>query len=567
MTGFNPHLTATLAAMTLLPFLGACGGDTGDGTGSDAGAIPAATADTPTSVAEGLARYTVVPLTTDTTALLPAERSMLPLLVQAAELMDGIYWEQAYGNRDSLLGSVTDPATRRFVEINYGPWDRLNEDEPFLPGIGPKPAGANLYPHDMTREEFEAAVSDASPARADSLRSLYTLVRRGDDGTLIAVPYHVAFGDRLARAAELLREAAKLAPQESLRQYLTLRADALLSDDFHASDLAWMDMKDNTIDVVIGPIETYEDGLFGYKAANEAYVLVKDQEWSGRLAHYIELLPGLQRALPVAEQYRRETPGTGSDLNAYDAVYYAGQANAGAKTIAINLPNDEEVQLTRGTRRLQLKNAMRAKFDRILVPIADELIAPAQQSRITFDAFFENTMFHEVAHGLGIKNTIDGRGTVRSALKELAGGLEEEKADVLGLFMVTQLAAQGDLPADRLADNYVTFLAGLFRSVRFGASDAHGIANMATFNFFQDAGAFTRDSTTGKYHVELDHMQRAVNDLSAKILQMQGDGDYEGVAGFMATMGVIRPQLHDDLARLSSGGIPVDVIFDQVAAR
>ncbi|MHB1224925.1 MAG: dipeptidyl-peptidase 3 family protein, partial [Gemmatimonadaceae bacterium] len=447
--------------------------------------------------------------------------------------------------------------------INYGPWDRLDEDRPFIAGVGPKPAGANLYPHDVTKAEFDAAVAAGPAARADSLKSLYTLVRRDPAGALVAVPYHVAYERQLGRAASLLREAAALAGSPGLRRYLTLRADALLSDDFRASDLAWMEMDDNTLDIVIGPIETYEDQLYGYKAANEGYVLIKDREWSQRLARYIALLPGLQRGLPVSAGFRSETPGTGSQLNAYDAVFYAGQANAGAKTIAINLPNDEQVQLSKGTRRLQLKNAMRAKFDRILVPIADELIVPEQQRNITFDAFFENTMFHEVAHGLGIKNTVNDRGTVRTALKELASGLEEEKADVLGLYMVTQLTSQGELPAAELLDNYVTFLAGLFRSVRFGASDAHGIANMATFNFFQDEGAFTRDSTSGKYSVNMERMQQAVNDLSARILQLQGNGDYAGVGEFMRTMGVVRPELRGDLDSLAGEGIPVDVIFDQ----
>ncbi len=517
------------------------------------------------TVAAGLARYTTVPLVADTTALTPAERRMLPLLIAAANEMNEIYWDQAYGNGDSLLTSLGDADTRRFAAINYGPWDRLDEDRPFIAGVGAKPDGANLYPHDITKAEFDAAVTAGPAAHADSLKSLYTLVRRDSAGQLTAVPYHVAYAQPLQRAASLLREAAALAESAALQRYLNLRADALLSDDFHASDLAWMEMKDNTLDVVIGPIETYEDQLYGYKAANEGYVLVKDREWSQRLAHYIDLLPGLQRGLPVDEQYRRETPGSGSQLNAYDAVYYAGQSNAGAKTIAINLPNDEEVQLTKGTRRLQLKNAMRAKFDRILVPIAGELIVPEQQGNITFDAFFENTMFHEVAHGLGIKNTISGGGTVREALKELASGLEEEKADVLGLYMVTQLTKEGELPAAELMDNYVTFLAGLFRSVRFGASDAHGIANMATFNFFQDEGAFSRDSTTGRYSVNLERMQQAVNDLSARILQLQGDGNYAGVAEFMRTMGVIRPELRDELAALSNKGIPVDVIFEQAS--
>lgn len=530
-------------------------------------AAPDATMTSPTSsvetVAAGLARYTTVPLVADTTALTPAERQMLPLLISAANEMNEIYWNQAYGNGDSLLAALSDADARRFAGINYGPWDRLDEDRPFIAGVGAKPAGANLYPHDITKAEFDDAVAVGSAAHADSLKSLYTLVRRDSMGLLIAVPYHEAYAQPLGRAASLLRQAAALSESAALGRYLNLRADALLSDDFHASDLAWMEMQDNTLDIVIGPIETYEDQLYGYKAANEGYVLIKDREWSKRLAHYIDLLPGLQRGLPVDEKYRRETPGSGSQLNAYDAVYYAGQANAGAKTIAINLPNDEEVQLTKGTRRLQLKNSMQAKFDRILVPIAGELIVPTQQGNVTFNAFFENTMFHEVAHGLGIKNTISGSGTVREALKELASGLEEEKADVLGLYMVTQLTKEGELPAAELMDNYVTFLAGLFRSVHFGASDAHGIANMATFNFFQDEGAFSRDSTSGRYSVNMEQMQQAVNDLSAHILELQGNGDYAGVAEFMRTMGVVRPELREDLAALANKGIPVDVIFDQ----
>jgi hypothetical protein len=514
---------------------------------------------------ERIAQYTTVRLTSDQLPRLTArERQMIPLLIDAAREMDPIFWQQTYGSRDSLLATITDPATRRYVEINYGPWDRLASDEPFVPGTPPKSPGANFYPHDITKAEVDQAIAEGG-AHADSLKSLYTLVRRDPAGRLTAIPYSVAFRPGLERAAAKLREAAALADDAGLKRYLQLRADALLSDEFRASDLAWMEMKTNTLDIVIGPIETYEDGLLGAKAANEAYVLIKDQEWSKRLAHYVQLLPSLQESLPVPAEYRRETPGTGSDLNAYDAVYYAGQANSGAKTIAINLPNDEEVQLEKGTRRLQLKNAMRAKFDKILEPIADELIVPEQQQHITFDAFFENTMFHEVAHGLGIKNLVKGGGTVREALKERAGGLEEEKADVLGLFMVTKLTERGELPGEELTDNYVTFLAGLFRSVRFGASDAHGVANMATFNFFQGMGAFTRDEATGKYRVDLAKMQLAVNALSEKILRLQGDGDYAGVAQFMTTQGVIGDTLEHDLARLGKLGIPVDIVFEQGA--
>ena len=514
-------------------------------------------------VSAALAKYTPVRLTADLSALSDSERKMIPILIEASRLMDDVYWREACCPRDSLLGSIQDAEVRRYAEINYGPWDRLEEDAPFIAEVGKKPAGAQFYPRDMTKEEFEAAAAKA-PDKGEALRSLYTVVRRDSAGGLTTVPYHVAFAEQHKAAAAKLREAAALATEPGLKRYLTLRAAALENDEYQPSDLAWMDMKNNTLDVVIGPIETYEDQLFGYKAAHEAYVLIKDQEWSKRLARYVSFLPSLQQGLPVRAALKRESPGTQSDLNAYDAVFYAGQSNAGAKTIAINLPNDEEVQLRKGTRRLQLKNAMRAKFDKILKPIADELIAADQRKNITFDAFFENTMFHEVAHGLGIKNTLDGKGTVRAALKERASGLEEQKADVLGLYMVTQLNRRGEMAQEALLDNYVTFLAGLFRSVRFGASDAHGIANMATFNFLAERGAFTRESN-GAYRVDLEKMITATDSLAATILELQGNGDYAGTTKFMTEKGVIPAQLQSDLDRLKSKRIPVDIVFEQGA--
>ena len=266
--------------------------------------------------------------------------------------------------------------------------------------------------------------------------------------------YHEAFAEQVDAAAKLLNQASEIAEDESLKNYLALRAEALRTDDYMASDMAWMDMRTNGIDCIIGPIENYEDKLFGYKAAHEAYVLVKDKEWSKRLAHYTTLLPELQEGLPCDDKYKQEKPGRDSQLAAFDVVYYAGDCNAGSKTIAVNLPNDEKVQLEKGTRRSQLKNAMRAKYDKILIPIADELIADNQRKHITFEAFFGNTMFHEVAHGLGIKNTIDGQGTVREALKETYSALEEGKADILGLYMVTQLFESGELNEGEVMDNY-----------------------------------------------------------------------------------------------------------------
>ncbi len=511
--------------------------------------------------AERLARYTTVRLGADTSVLTRWERRMLPLLVDAAREMHGIYWMQAYGSRDSLLRNIPQADARRLAEINVGPWDRLDDNVPFIAGVGAKPSGANFYPRDMTKAEFERAVGKGGAA-ADSLKSLYTMVRRDASGALSAVPYSRFFSDANERAASRLRQAASLAEDAGLRRYLTLLATALTTDRFQRSDLAWMDMKQNRLELVLGPIETYEDELFGYKAANEAFVLVKDLAWSARLAKYARLLPALQRGIPVPAAYKRERPGTDADLNAYDVVYVAGQANVGAKTIAINLPNDESVQLRKGTRRLQLKNAMRAKFDRILVPIAQELIVDEQLPMVTFDAFFGNVMFHEVAHGLGIKNTINGAGTVRAALKEKAGALEEGKADILGLYMVRQLQARGEMGDAPIQNNYVTFLASLFRSVRFGAGDAHGRANVVAFNYLQQAGAFTREPS-GKYRVDFARLRSATDALSRDILTLQGDGDYAGVTRLYTERGTIGATLQGDVDRLRAKGIPVDIVYDQ----
>lgn len=504
--------------------------------------------------------YAVVSLEFDTSVLTDDERKMVKLLIEAAGEMDAVFWKQAYGDREALLGSIEDDDLRRYAEINYGPWDRLAGDKPFVPGVGPKPLGARFYPPKMTAKRFAKYLED-HPDQAEQLKSLYTVVRRNKEG-LQAVPYHKAFEKHTKKAARLLDQAAELAPQESLKGYLAARAEALRTDEYQASDLLWMDMKDNRLDVVIGPIETYEDKLFGYKAAHECYVLVKDMQWSKRLEKYASILPELQKKLPVEEKYRSEVPGSDSDLNAYDVVFYAGDCNAGSKTIAINLPNDEQVQLKKGTRRLQLKNAMRAKFDRIMLPIADTLLIPEQRRHVTFDAFFANTMFHEVAHGLGIKYTITDKGSVREALLDTAGSLEEGKADILGLFMVSQLIDSGELKDAELMDYYVTFMAGIFRSVRFGASSAHGKANMIRFNFFQEQGAFTRQED-GRYRVNPEGMERAVKALTQRLLTLQGDGDYDAAKKFVGEMAVIKPELQADLDRLSQLGIPVDVVFQQ----
>jgi hypothetical protein len=504
--------------------------------------------------------YAEFSLNAELSTLSDGQRQMLVLMIEASQIMDDLFWRQAYGDDfQPWLAGIGVDETRRFAELNYGPWDRLDDEAPFMEGVGEKPLGARFYPADMTKEEFEAA---DLPGKAD----LYSFVRRNEQGDLTLVPYHVEFAEELAHAADLLRQAAELAEHEGFANYLRLRADALVTDDFQESDFAWMDVKSNPIELVIGPIETYEDRLFGYRTAYESYVLVKDQEWSERLAKFAQFLPELQRGLPVDDAYKAETPGTDSDLNAYDVIYYAGHSNAGSKTIAINLPNDEQVQLQKGTRRLQLKNAMQAKFEKIMVPISGILIEESQRANVTFDAFFANTMFHEVAHGLGIKNTVTDKGTVRQALLEVASSMEEGKADILGLYMITRLHEAGELGDIDLRDNYVTFMAGVFRSIRFGASSAHGKANMVRFNFFAEKGAFVRDTERGTYSVDFDRMQDAMASLSELLLTLQGDGDYDGALKLTNEKGIIGDQLQADLDRLTKANIPVDIVFSQGVA-
>jgi len=497
-------------------------------------------------------------LTTDLTVLTEKERQMLPLLLEAAKVMEEIFWHEAFGIKGELFAKNWDEHTEKFLKINYGPWERLNNNEPFLAEYGTKPAGANFYPADMTKEEFEAWDDETKT-------SLYTLIRRKEDGGLESIPYHVAFKEQIEKAAGLLNQAAELAEDAGLKNYLQKRANALLTDEYYESDVAWMEMKNNTIDFIIGPIENYEDQLFGYKAAHESFILIKDHEWSKKLVRFAALLPGLQKALPCEQKYKDETPGIDSDMNVYDALYYAGDCNAGSKTIAINLPNNEKVREEKGSRKLQLKNSMQAKFEKIMVPIADILIAEDQRKHVKFDAFFENVMFHEVSHGLGLGNTVDKSSTVREALKDFYTSMEEAKADILGLWCVYQLNEMGELGNKEMMDNFVTFMAGIFRSVRFGAASAHGKANMMRFYYFQETGAFERDAATGTYRVNFEKMKEAMLSSSEQILKIQGDGDYATAKKLIEEQGFIREELQKDLDRIGEAGIPRDIVFEQGA--
>ena len=501
-------------------------------------------------------QYAEFPLTTDLSKLTEKEKQMLPLLIEAADQMEAIYWQTAYGDKEQRSEGITDSALLKHLSINYGPWDRLDANRPFLETAGPKPLGANFYPQDMTKSEFEAL---QDPRKTD----WYSIVRRDEKGALKVIPYHEAYPEQIRKAASLLKQAAQLAEDEGLRNYLTLRSEALLTDDYLKSDLAWMDMKDNTLDIVIGPIETYEDALFGYKASHSGQILVKDKDWSKKLSLYAQYLPKLQENLPVPAAYKKEKANANPDMNAYDVIYYAGDCNAGSKNIAINLPNDPRVHAAKGSRKLQLKNSMQAKFDKMVVPIARLVIDPEQQKHIRFDAFFENTMFHEVAHGLGVKYTLQGNQDVRGALKDNYTSIEEGKADILGLFCITKLAEWGVIQNKDLMDNYVTFIAGIFRSCRFGAASAHGKANMMQFAHFIESGAITRDTDKGYYTIDFEKMKKDIEIIAGEYITLEGDGDYDKASQLIAAKGIVSPILQKDLDRIAQAGIPKDIYFQQ----
>ena len=508
------------------------------------------------NIKQKVEQYAPFTLKYDMGQLEPREVELIGIFIDIADIMDEIFWEQAFGRDNrAKLKEIKDPEMRRFAEIQYGAWDRLDSEKPFLPGYGPKPAGANFYPKDMTKEEFEKLDNKMKTSQ-------YTILRRNPKGELEVIPYHKAYEKQLSRVDKLLEKAIELADDEGLRKYLESRREALHTDDYFESDMVWMDMKKSRLDFVFGPIENYEDALYGYKTAYEAFVLIKDEKWSEDLARFTEMLPDLQKQLPCDPKYKKEVPGTESDLNVYDVIYYAGDCNAGSKTIAINLPNDERVHLKKGTRRLQLKNAMEAKFEKIMLPIANLMICKEQQKNVKFDAFFNNVCNHEVAHGLGIKNTITGKGNVRQALQNQYSAWEEAKADICGLFIVQTLIEKGEIRNITVEDAYVTYLAGLLRSVRFGATEAHGIANMMCFNYMQDKGAFSRNKE-GKYVVDVKKMRTALEGWAALVLKTEGDGDYEAAKSYAAKNGIVRPELAKDLKAIEKANIPVDIYYEQ----
>jgi len=517
----------------------------------------------PEHVRAQLAKLAPVEIGVDLSRLSPAKRELVRKLVDASRYMDEIFLRQVYSRsleiREELRRS-TDPLDSLYLEyftIMFGPFDRLDEDRPFI-GTQPKPPGANFYPEDMTREEFEHWLKD-HPEDREAFESNFTVIRRRGE-KLVAVPYSEAYRDLLESAARLLREAAELADNPSLRRYLQTRADAFLSNDYFESDMAWMDLNDPDIEVVIGPYEVYEDKLFGYKAAFEAFVTLLDPEESAKLARVNRYLGEMERNLPIPDRYKNLRRGKSSPIKVVNEVFSAGDTKAGIQTTAFNLPNDERVREAKGSKKVLLKNVAEAKFEKCWKPIVARVLAEDQLPLTSFRAYFNHSLMHEVSHGLGpgMVRLPDGTTTtVNRELKEAYPTIEEAKADVLGIYNTMFLVEKGLLEPAFLDTTFVTYLGGMFRSIRFGVHEAHGMANLIEFNYLTEKGAFQYDEKTGRFRADLDRMPGAIRDLAHDLLMLQAKLDYDGAVRFIQRYGQTPESLREALKRLAD--VPVDI--------
>jgi hypothetical protein len=532
----------------------ACAGPGAEPPPASPPAPPASEAKDSGAAERRLGQFTRINLASNLALLTFKQRRMLAHLVEAAEKVDAIFWRQAYGDREALMLALTDPFHRELARLNYGPWDRFDGDRPFIAGVGPKPEGANFYPTDMGREEFSAAELE-DKGRPD------TLLRRTPRGSLMTVPYVDAYRKELGQAARLLGQAAQLSEDPVFKRFLTLRARALITGDFYPSDSFWMEMPDTAVDLIMGPIHRREDRLFGYKAAYTAWVLVRDRAWAHQFADILDLLPDLQRRLPVAPMYRADEPSVAVDVAAYEVVFHAGLANAGPKAAAINVPVRDTMRGWR-SRKLYLRNVMAPQFDMLIRPVAEALIARDQRHHVTFDAFFTNTVLKDVSRGLGPRKTVNSGIPVELALERHHVAIEESKAEILAPLVLRWLRETGRLTAADRRDYYVTYVADTLRKVRAGGRADGAVADVIRFNYLRAFDGVTRDPETGTYRVHPDRVHEAARALAAQILVLQGNGDIAGFEALVADMGEISEKLQGDLERLTKLNVPVGLSFE-----
>ncbi len=554
----SPSIATVLPALALAITFTACGKATQDQGMEQSASSGVAELDSM------IRRFTPTQITADVAALSAGDRQALDSIISAASLLNPLFRRQVWRGNDSVLARLRDDTTAlgharlHYFTINAGPWSRLDENRAFIPGVPAKPAGAGFYPEDMTTEEFEAWTKGLSAADRQHAVGFFWVVRRAPDRSLGLVPYGREYKEYLEPAARLLRAAAALTTNATLKQFLTLRADAFLSDDYYASDVAWMDL-DAPIDVTIGPYETYEDALLGYKASFEAYVTLRDDAESAKLQRFSQYLQDLENHLPIDARYRNPKLGAAAPIRVVNEVYASGDGNRGVQTAAFNLPNDERVIHEKGAKRVMLKNVQQAKFEKTLVPIAAVVLDSADRANLSFDAFFTHTLAHELMHGLGPHTiTVGGRASsVRAELKDLYSPIEEAKADVTGLWALQYLIDQGVLSRDMQRSMYTTFLASMFRSVRFGITEAHGRGVAMQFNYLLERGAIVPSADSSTVHVDPAKFPEGIRAITHDLLTLEAEGSYQKAKEMLDRYAVISPLLQGALGRLTA--VPVDI--------
>ncbi|HZI49588.1 MAG TPA: hypothetical protein VFD75_17455 [Pyrinomonadaceae bacterium] len=524
---------------------------------SDAGELPAK-----------IRRFSPTVLTANLALLSPKDRQALQKIIAAAKLLDPLFLRQVWSGNDDLhrkLVADHTPLGRMLLHyflINDGPWSRLDENQPFIDDVPAKPAYANYYPADMTKDEFNAWMNTLSGAEKEKATGYFYTIRRDTNGKLKTVAYSEEYREFLEPAAKLLQEAAALTTNATLRDFLNKRAAAFASNDYYDSDVAWMDL-DSPIDLTIGPYETYEDELFGYKAAFEAYVTLRDDAETAKLKKFSSYLQELEDHLPIDSKYRNPKLGAASPIRVVNEVFSSGEGNNGVQTAAFNLPNDERVVKEKGSKRIMLKNVQDAKFNKTLIPISRVVLTRTDQAKLSFDSFFTHILTHELMHGLGPHNiNVDGQATtVRLQLKDKYSSIEEAKADVTGLWALQYLINKGVVPKTMQRTLYTTYLASMFRSVRFGINEAHGRGVAMQFNYFTDAGGIQYDERTGKFTVDESKIQDAVRKLTTELLTIEAEGSYEKAAAILDKYAVIRPPMKSALDKLKSVPVDIEPIF------
>ncbi len=558
----SSRLAGAGLALVLIVSLWACAPS--DKKGEEALNAPALRPD----IAARLAKYAPTELSFDASRLSPGDRQVLSKLVEAARYMDEIFWRQSYPEGLELKAALEKSAAPQdkdglsFLLVNFGPFDRQDGNVPFI-GAETKPAGGGFYPRDMTREEFETHLQQHPEDKA-AFESPTTVIRRRD-GKLTAIPYNIEYREFLDPAAKALREAAALTANPSLKTYLEHRAEALLTNDYYQSDCEWIDLKDNLPEIVIGPFETYEDGLLGIKASYESFVYVNDPAQMKVIRHFLDFLGEMQKGLPVEAKYKTAVvKGLASPLNVVTEVFVSGETKAGVQTSAFVLPNDERVRENKGSKKVFLKNMMEAKFGKSLIPISRRVLSPEEQGFVSFDAYFNEVILHEISHVLGVNYVVlpDGtKATINTVLRDLNSAIEEGKADVVGLYNVRLIVDKSGLGAEekrlRKHEAYTTYLAGLFRAMRFGVREAHGRGTLVQFNFLKEKGAILYDQASGTFRADMSKFEDAVRDLAAQFLIVEGDGSYEKATQFLDRYGVLDAFTEEALKRLAD--IPVDI--------